>query len=72
MTDLLEKAFREACTLPEDEQDEPGRRLLQELEWERKWDTAFADNPPGLEVILRQAEDDIAAGRTSERLPGDE
>ncbi len=41
MTKLLEKAFAEACKLPEVQQDEIAGWLLAEIESEQRWDAAF-------------------------------
>lgn len=42
MTKLLEKAFAEAASLPDAEQDALAARILAEIEDERAWDRAFA------------------------------
>ena len=42
MTELLEKAFAEAANLPEEEQDQLAKTLLEDLAAEEKWDQAFA------------------------------
>ena len=42
MTKLLERAFAEAASLPEPEQDALAARILAEIEDERAWDRTFA------------------------------
>lgn len=44
MTELLEKAFAEAANLPEEEQNELAKVLLEDLAAEEKWDQAFANS----------------------------
>ena len=44
MTQLLEKAFREASKLPENDQNIMVKWLLDELTSERKWKKAFAES----------------------------
>ena len=42
MTKLLERAFAEAASLPEAEQDAIAARILAEIADEREWSRAFA------------------------------
>jgi hypothetical protein len=55
MTELLEKAFAEAANLPEEEQDELGRILLEDLAAEEKWDRAFATSEDELVALADEA-----------------
>ena len=67
MTKLLQKAFEEASKLPEDDQDTPGRILLEELASERRWEELFAGSHDLLAELADQALTEHRAGRT-ERL----
>lgn len=53
MTNLLERAFKEASKLPEVEQNALAKWVLEELEAERKWENIFA----GSEDILDKLAD---------------
>ena len=55
MTELLEKAFAEAANLPEAEQDELARHLLEDLAAEEKWDQAFANSHNQLASLADEA-----------------
>ena len=55
MTKLLEKAFREASKLPEQEQDALARAVLDELASERRWDELFAASRDLLEELAKEA-----------------
>lgn len=71
MTELLEKAFREAAKLSPEEQDAIAAMLLAELESERRWDDRFARSQDELVQLADQAFDDENAGRTEELVPDD-
>lgn len=67
MTDLLEKAFERASQLPEAEQDEFARLMLQELEADARWAALF-EHTASENVLARMAREALAdhrAGRTS-------
>ena len=66
MTRSLEQAFEAASQLSSDEQDVLAARMLQEIAWEKKWDSALTDNPEKLRSLLREARQDIKAGRVQE------
>ena len=55
MTKLLEKAFTEASTLPQQEQDSLARQLLADLASERRWSEAFANSQDQLEKLADDA-----------------
>ena len=57
MTNLLERAFKEASKLPEVEQNALAKWVLEELEAERKWEKIFA----GSEDILDKLADEAIA-----------
>lgn len=55
MTELLEKAFAEAANLPEEEQDQLAKTLLEDLAAEEKWDQAFANSHDRLAALADEA-----------------
>ncbi len=59
MTQLLEKAFKMASELPEEQQDMLAQILLDELESEHKWDEIFS-RPESEELLNRMAEETLA------------
>lgn len=64
MTELLEKAFAEASNLPEEEQDEVARILLEDLAAEENWDQAFATSQDELAVLADEAIAEFEQGET--------
>lgn len=64
MTQLLERAFKEASELPESEQDLVASLLLAELESERRWDQSFASSQDGLARLADEAPRELADGET--------
>ena len=64
MTKLLEKAFKQAARLPETEQNALAKWVLEELEAERKWETAFAGSEDVLDRLADEAFDAHAKGKT--------
>ena len=69
MTKLLEKAFREAEKLSEEEQDALARALLDEMTSEHRWDELFAASPDLLEDLANKALEEQRAGRTRPLTP---
>jgi len=69
MTELLEKAFREAAKLSPEEQDALASLLLAELESERRWEESFEGSQEALAELADQALRDDDAGRTEELVP---
>ncbi|ESQ13740.1 MAG: hypothetical protein N838_33220 [Thiohalocapsa sp. PB-PSB1] len=65
MTQLLEQAFKVASGLPAFEQNALARRILAELDSERRWDAAFADSEDLLAELAAEALDDEQKGRTT-------
>ncbi len=59
MTDLLQRAFKVASELPEEQQDMLAQILLDEIESERKWDELFC-RPESEELLNRMAEETLA------------
>lgn len=64
MTKLLEKAFKEASKLPENEQNALAKWVLEELESERKWDQLFAESQDVLETLAHEALEEHRKGKT--------
>jgi hypothetical protein len=64
MTKLLEKAFKQAARLPETEQNALAKWVLEELEVERKWETAFAASEDVLDRLADEALDAHSKGKT--------
>ncbi|MDT8368717.1 MAG: hypothetical protein RQ745_05890 [Longimicrobiales bacterium] len=64
MTDLLEKAFREAAKLPVEAQDALASVLLAELEAERNWEERLATSQDALGRLADEALDEFREGST--------
>jgi hypothetical protein len=64
MTKLLERAFKEASKLPENEQNSLAQWVLDELEAERKWDKAFAGSEKVLDKLANEALKENRLGKT--------
>lgn len=61
MTKLLEKAISELSKLSDDQQDSMAQWILDELEDEQRWDTAFKNSLPQLEQLAQKARRDYEA-----------
>jgi hypothetical protein len=64
MTNLLKKAFEAAAKLSPQEQDALGRQLLEEIESERRWESAFSSTSEGLEKLTDEAMEENRTGKT--------
>lgn len=64
MTQLLERAFREASKLSESEQDAVASLLLAELESEQRWDKSFASSQDQLARLADDALRELPDGTT--------
>ncbi|MEK6765430.1 MAG: hypothetical protein AABY49_04270 [Planctomycetota bacterium] len=64
MTQLLEKAFKEASKLPEIEQNVLAKWLIAELESEGKWERMFAESEDVLEKLADEALTEHTQGKT--------
>lgn len=65
MTDLLQKAFNEASSLPEAEQDLLASWILDELQdSDRRWDESFERSRSKLRQMAAEAREDYRQGRT--------
>jgi len=64
MTELLEKAIERMKKLEASEQDAIAAQILEELEDEEKWDTAFAQSQDLLALLAAQAMEEDQADNT--------
>ena len=64
MTQLLEKAFKEASKLPDFEQNTLARWLIDEILSEKKWEKAFAESEDVLDQLADEALAEHAQGKT--------
>jgi len=62
MTQLLEKAFAEAQRLPAAAQDELADEILQELDWERRWDQTLTGSAEAVDRLAEKALREYQAG----------
>ena len=69
MTELLEKAFREAAKLSPEAQDAIAALLLAELKSERRWEDLFARSQKVLSKLADDALRDDDAGETEDLVP---
>jgi len=64
MTELLEKAIERMKRLEASEQDAIAAQILEKLEDEEKWDTAFAQSQDLLALLAAQAMEEDRSGNT--------
>jgi hypothetical protein len=64
MTRLLEKAFKEASKLPEEDQDALAEMLLNDLASEERWTEAFAISQDKLVFLAKEALTEFKQGKT--------
>jgi hypothetical protein len=64
MTQLLEKAFSEASTLPEIQQNILARWIIDELLAEKKWDVLFSETEDELAALADEALSEYEQGNT--------
>jgi len=69
MNKLLEQAFSEAATLPEEEQEAFAAWMLEELDSERRWQIAFARSGDLLAELAAEALSEDRARRMIELDP---
>ena len=55
MTELLNRAFKEASRLPEIEQNAFAKWVLEELKTERRWESSFANSEDILDKLADEA-----------------
>lgn len=63
---LLEQAFQQVATLPEQEQARIAAWILDELQDEREWDAQFAASP---DALSRLADEALAEHRARKTQP---
>ncbi len=68
MTQLLEKAFKEASKLPVVDQNSLAKWVLEELEAEKKWELMFAESE---DVLDKLADEAITAHKKGKTKPLD-
>ena len=66
MTKLLTEAFQKASSLPEDLQDQIAQELLEEMEWEGRWEQTLAGSQDKLDRLAEKAEQAYRSGKTQE------
>jgi hypothetical protein len=66
MTTLLSKAFKKASGLPDSLQDQLARELLEDLDWEGKWETSLKNSSDKIDKLAEQALHEYKTGKTSE------
>ena len=64
MTEALKRAFEAASRLPEPEQNELAAAILEELNADERWETAFARSQDALARLADEALAEHRAGRT--------
>ena len=64
MTTLLESAFEKISNLPEIEQNIYAKSLIDEIESEKRWDSAFAESEELLSQMADSALEDMKQERT--------
>ena len=64
MTLRLDEAFARAATLPEEEQDELARLILEMIESDERWDRTFAVSQDKLARLADKVKEEIRAGKT--------
>ena len=64
MTQLLEKAFKEASKLPVVDQNALAKWVLEELEAEKKWELMFAESEDVIDKLADEALAEHKKGKT--------
>ncbi len=64
MTALVETAVRKISALPEIEQNIIARKIIDEIESDKKWDKLFGESEDVLSSMAREALDEFAAKKT--------
>ena len=62
MSQLMDRAIREAQQLPESDQEAIGSIILQEIESERRWEELFS-RPESADLLSRMADEALAGTR---------
>ncbi len=66
MTKLLDSAFKEVSTLPENEQDVFARFIIDEIRSEKRWESSFNETQDILSQLANDALDDFKNQNTIE------
>ena len=67
MTKLLKRAFDKAAQLPIDLQNQIAQELIDEIEWEMKWNETLENSPDFLEHLANSALKEFESGKTLEK-----
>ena len=67
MTALLQAAFEKASALPAEVQELLAKELIEEIEWETRWDRTLADSQPLLDQLTEKAMREYREGRTEKK-----
>ena len=59
---MLQKAFAEAAKFPAIEQNALARRLLEEIEADKKWGESFAESEDALAQLATEAQEEEKGG----------
>ena len=70
MTKALERAFREASKLSDEEQDALAESILTEVLGEDEWERSFSASADVLEKLADEALEEHRAGKTQPLKPG--
>ena len=66
MTSLLEKAVKKVSGLPDTEQDEIAKIILEEIEDEQTWHNKFKNNQSKLSILADEAREEFKSGKTKD------
>ncbi|MBD2485284.1 hypothetical protein [Planktothrix sp. FACHB-1365] len=69
MTELLERAIAQLKVLSPSEQDAIATLILQEVEAQMRWDSAFAQSPDAMAKLAANAMAEYHSGQTQELDP---
>lgn len=64
MTQLFEKAFSVACTLPDSKQDLIASMILDEISFEQKWEGSFSKSQKELSILADESLAEFRSGKT--------
>jgi hypothetical protein len=64
MTQLLEKDFSVACTLPDSKQDLIASMILDEFSFKQKWEGGFSKSPKELSILADESLAEFISGKT--------
>jgi hypothetical protein len=66
MTKRLTEAFEKASELTDDAQGELAQELLEEIEWESRWNQTLTSSQEKMERLADSAAQEYRAGKTGE------